>query len=201
MEPFIPVDLPLKAKWEAALRRLKSAKDWHARYTAAAEIVRHQPPLYLAGRIATCSVFIERELKESRASAYRNMHVAALATARQVERYTATRLELAIAFVEAKAGRTLEHRGDLDFDRLRITVERAGVAISAPLHDVSHRELRALLAALKVKRRGADALVAVLRRAGLEHLEVTVRNDQLVLKTPLEGLASVARALTTTLIS
>ena len=185
--PVIKVDLKLKARWEAALRRLKTAKRWHARYAAAAEILRHDPPLYLAGRISSDREFIARELKESRPSAYRNMRVAQLATERQVERFTASRLELAITYIEAKTGRALERRGDINFERLRVD--------AVALDQVSHRELRAKVAALKAQRRGADALLAELAAVGLKNLAATVRNDQLVLRAPLSGLAAVARTL------
>ena len=142
----LSIDYELRASYEAALSRLAAAihagpAAWHAKYVAIADIVRHEPPLYLAASIGTESEFFKKVLGESRQSVWRHLRVARLATPEQVARYSPSRLSLAIAYVEAQTRRALTETDTIDFDRLQIQTRKAGAAFIKPFRSATYAEL------------------------------------------------------------
>ena len=100
----VTIDASLKKLWLEASEVLsrataEGAQAWDARYEAIADIVEHQPPLYLAGGFATEKAFFENSVGEDRNTVYRNMRVAKYGTAKEVEAWGPSRLDAAIAFV------------------------------------------------------------------------------------------------------
>ncbi len=104
----VKVDPALTRLFHEAMQKFhaasaEGAKSWDQRYEAIAEIINHQPPLYLAGGFATDTDFIDKQIQGSRQAVYRNIRVARFANADDIERYSPARLNLAIAWLETKA--------------------------------------------------------------------------------------------------
>ncbi len=184
-------DAQLKRLFETAMKRLRGAATAHTRYAIAASMMNHEPPLYRLGGYKTESAFIAHVLKEGRATAYRKLKVAALASPKQVARFGLTRLELAIRYIELQRHRRLERPTDIDFERLRIMGE--------PLIEVSPRELRGAITQLRGERSARDLktleklVTAAHQIAGAK---ATLSENQLVLHLPLRGIAVIADAFT-----
>jgi hypothetical protein len=120
----INVDKKLKALWDDEQKKLaqasgEAAHGWDDRYEAIAAILEHEPPLYLAGGYSTDLEFIKQVVHEDKTSLYRNLRVAKYASPDEIERYTVSRLDLAIAIVETKNGGPLQERTPIAFDKLR----------------------------------------------------------------------------------
>lgn len=145
----VTIDASLKKLWHDATARLRKATahgalSWDERYEAIADIVEHQPPLYLAGGFATEKAFFEESLGEDRSTIYRNMRVAKYATAKEVETYGGSRLDAAITFVETKNGGPLKGRTPIDFTTLRFPIKEGGKKLA----DTTVEELREAIATL-----------------------------------------------------
>ena len=142
----LSIDYELRASYEAALSRLAAAihagpAAWHAKYVAIADIVRHEPPLYLAASIGTESEFFKKVLGESRQSVWRHLRLARLATPAQVARYSPSRLSLAIAYVEAQTKRALTETDTIDFERLQIQLRGGRTAKNKPFSSATYADL------------------------------------------------------------
>ena len=147
IEPVvIRIDTKLRARYEAALARLEAAmraepSAFHAKYQAVAEIIEHEPPLYLAGSLATDAAFFKAVLRESRQSVWRHLRVAQLTTPEQVSRYSPSRLSLAIAYVEASTQQAITEPGAIDFDTLEILLRDARALVKKPFRDATYTEI------------------------------------------------------------
>ncbi len=193
--PVIKVDLKLKAAYLSALGQLKatdpsSARGWLKRYQLVEKIITGRPPLYLAGLYPTEAAFFKGELGESRQSVYRNLRVAKYASADDIERYSASRLNLAIAYAEAVSGGPQDR---IAFDRLKI--RRPGTKGRA-LEHVTLAELRDSLATV-VGRTSALPQVAIdaIDAAKSAGARATVVRKHLVVRVPLGRVTALVRAL------
>jgi hypothetical protein len=140
----VPIDRALKKRWTEALTKLTRARDQGAGafdelWETAAEIIEHDPPLYLAGGFATATAFITKELAETERTARRYMRVALFASPKEEARYGISKLDAALAWLEAKAGKP-RGRIPVDFTRLRIPLD-AGETI--PFEEASVQQIAA----------------------------------------------------------
>lgn len=204
----ITVDRALARAWKeasATLRRTKraGARAWDERWETIAEIVDHDPPLYLAGGHASVEQFLAAHVEESPRTARRMMRVARFASPDDEVRYGVSRLDAAIAYLEAKTGEVFG-RLPVAFDKLRIPVEKNGRVRRLPLEKISVRDLRAatrkLVREKKKSHPKASPIVTVVERAltkaGLPGVAIRLRKDQLSLShIPVAKLPAAARAL------
>lgn len=203
----VKVDATLKKLYAETLHRLneatnEGAKSWDHRYEAIAEILEHEPPLYLAGGFATDADFLAKQVKENRQAVYRNIRVAKYANPEDIERFTAARLDLAISFVETKNGGPLKGRTPIDFERLHFPFKQDGKRISKNLADITVVELRAAIALLKGHQTNsknaspiARALGAAIKKTGVKGVTASVSKKLVTLHIPLADLNKVAAAL------
>ena len=138
----VEVDSNLKRLYLAALQALAAATAggavaWHKKYEAVGSIINHTPPLYLAGGFSTDTAFYAAMLDETKASVTRNMKVARLATPTEIAKYSATNLNLAIAYVEAKNKAPIEGRGTVNFDSLKIQYKKGDKTVSRTLSNIT----------------------------------------------------------------
>jgi hypothetical protein len=199
----IRVDAALQKLWREASAALatataQGAAAWDTRYETIAEIVEHQPPLYLGGGFASDRAFFEKVVGEDRSTVYRNVRVAKYATPHDVEAFGASKLDAAITFVETQNGGPLKGRTPIDFKALRFST--AGGRKS--LTEASVAELRAAIASLKGRSKAskqaspeAAAIEALLAKSKVKGVSFDLRSKTLVLRVPLAGVAAVGRAL------
>ncbi len=202
----VQVDPNLKRLYQAALQLLASATAagavaWHRRYEAVATIVEHTPPLYMAGGFATDAAFFSTILQEGRSSVIRNLKVTKLATAAEVARFTASKLSLAITYVEARDKAPVTRRGDIDFEKLKIQFKRGDKVITRTLEKITRPEFLEAIGEQTGRVRApkqsplAKAAIATVKDAGVEGVEAKATKTQLVLRVPFGGLAALGKAL------
>ncbi len=205
----IEVDRALKKRWDAlhdalkgALREGASAFD--RLWETAAEIVEHDPPLYLAGGFATDKAFFADVLNETERSARRNMRVAKYASPDEEVRYGTSKLDAVLGFLDAKNGGPPRTRTPVDFEKLRIPVTRAGKTVAAKVEDATVEEIAAATRAARRKtgtapRKTSPVAAAVareLRSGALRGISVHVAAGKLALgDIPLAALPALAKAL------
>ena len=199
----VTIDASLKKLWADTAARLKKATaegalSWDERYEAIADIVEHQPPLYLAGGFSTEKAFFEKSIGEDRSTVYRNMRVAKYSTAKEVEIYGASRLDAAITFVETKNGGPLKGRMPIDFATLRFPLKEG----SRRLADATVEELRQAIATIKGRARTstkaspeARAISSLIAKSKVKGVTFDVRKEVVVLRVPLVSVSAVGRAL------
>ncbi len=151
----VKIDRALKQAWERSIGRLERGRREGAGafdevYESADEIARHVPPLFLAGGISTVNEFVRVYLKEPLRTAMRNMRVARYASPAEETRYTPTKLDAALGYIEAKIGARLEPGGRLPiaFDKLRFDVERSGQKRRVGLDEATVQDINAATRAL-----------------------------------------------------
>jgi hypothetical protein len=125
-EPTVRVDPALKRAYDNLIALIskasaKEAEDFDTRWEAAARIVEHEPPLYVFGGYKSADDFYRKVMNEEPRNARRFMRVAKLASPRDEETYGVSKLDAALAYVEAKLGHPLEHPPlPVHLSRLRI---------------------------------------------------------------------------------
>lgn len=120
----VPVDPSLKAAWDAIAQRIDAASGAGAKafdvvWEAAGQAVEHDPPLYVFGGYKTPAEFYREHLHTEPRTAARNIRVAKYASPADEQRYGATNLDAALAYLEAKHG-PLNGRLPVAFDKLKI---------------------------------------------------------------------------------
>jgi len=200
------VDRSLKKRWGRALTTLESARRQGATafdelWETVAEIVDHDPPLYLAGGFATTKAFLTKHLKESERTARRLMRVAKFASPNEEARYGVSKLDAALAWLEAKAGKP-RGRLPVDFPKLRVPV-KGGPTL--PFDEATVRDLtaatRELLRAGKPRKNRPPlvrALATAIAKKGksLDGITVSLTNGKLTLGNILpDQLAALTKAL------
>jgi hypothetical protein len=181
----VKVDPAMRKRYRALVAELRRARAegaeaFDALWEAAAEIVEHDPPLYVVGGYESDAAFFEGELGEKARNAYRYMRVAKLATPREERDYGTTKLDAALAYLEAKIGAPLAHPPlPVAFDRLRIPVKTAGGVEHVTLADARVEDITAATRALQKKdRQPTSSAERALREALAKHAilaDVTVR--------------------------
>lgn len=132
---------------------------------------------------------------------YRNLRVARLATPEEVAIYSPTRLNLGIVYYEAKTKTTIDKRGDVDFNKLRITIERDEKPAVAALNKVNYAELIGAIARLSdpAKKTPKSELTrlaeAAFKRTGVKEVKVTITKTSFSVRGPLSGINAVGRAI------
>ncbi len=203
----VKIDMALKKLYAFAIAQLdeaggEGAAAWHKKYSTVATIVDHVPPMYLAGGFATDQAFFTGHLKETQQSALRNVRVAKLATAHEVERYSVARLSFAIAYIEARGQKRIKSRGELAFDELKIHFTRDGKGFVRSLLDISYADLKlAVVQATGHDKKppkqspAAKAVIEAVKASGVKDVKTTVTKTMVTLRMPLTGLSAVAREL------
>jgi hypothetical protein len=182
----VTIDRNLKRLYDEAIANFEAAaaqgaKAWDVRYEAIGEILNHNPPLYQV--------------------VYRNIRVARFANADDIERFTPTRLSLAIAWLEAKAGAPLKGNTPIAFERVRFPFKVDGKTVSKSLEEITVAELNLALALLKGRERTskkasptARALLELIKKSGVK-ATATVSAKSVTLQVPLDGLSKLSGLL------
>ena len=206
VDVVVKVDTSLKKAWDESLKQLneafkKGAAVWHRKWEVVSAIVDHAPPMYLAGGHSTDVEFYDKVLGETRGVAVRNMRIAKLSSPSEVEAFGASKLDIAIAYVEAREKKSIEARGDVDFARLRIQFTLSGAKVTRSMSTVSVAELREALSQLAVRPKKKvspqmQLVLAAVKRSGVEGVKATAVGGALNLRVPMSGVAALARELT-----
>jgi hypothetical protein len=205
----LKVNQELRKRWQKALEVIKDAKREGAAafdvlWETVAEIVDHDPPLYLAGGLATTKAFLSEHLEETERSARRWMRVAKFASPTEEARYGVSKLDAVIAYLEAKSGGPIKGSLPVAFDKLKIPVERDGKTLQVPLDEATveqvHTAARKLSrAAQKRPARTSPVLVAITRelsKGKLRGISAKISSGKLMLgAVPLDALTDLADAL------
>jgi hypothetical protein len=205
----LEVDRELRKRWQRALEVIKDAKREGASafdvlWETVAEIIEHDPPLYLAGGVATAKDFLAQHLNETERTARRWMRVAKYASPAEEVRYGVSRLDAVIGYLEAKSGGALKGSLPVAFDKLKIPVDRDGKTVHLPLEEATveaiHLATRKLnRAEQRPPRSASPALVAVTRelsKGKLRGVSARIAAGKLMLGAiPLDALADLADAL------
>ncbi len=205
----VTVDRELKLAWERARTRLEKARregasSFDELYQAADEIINHDPPYYLAGGIATTGEFIRVYLKEPPRTAMRNMRVARYASPAEEARYTTTKLDAALSYIEAKLAAPIDGRLPIALDKLRFDVERDGRARRVSLEEATVQDVNAATA--EIRKRASKphpkasprllALAKALDSKPLRAIQKRVAHDQVWLgRIPIAEWKPFVRAL------
>jgi len=206
----VTVDRALKDRWEELLAKLTDAKHegagaFDVQWETVGAIVEHEPPLYLAGGFSTIRDFLEKHVGENERTARRFIRVAKYASPAEEAKYGVSKLDRAIAYVEAKAGGPAKERLPVAFDKLRVPVESGGKTTLLPLEKAKVEEIEAATRKLlRVGDKAAPAkasplvkvVAAQLKSKSLQGVTVRVNGGKLFLGAiPPESLAELSAAL------
>ena len=208
----VTIDVALKRAWKSAHAAFESAsregmRAFDRKYEAVGDIIEHEPALYLAAGLSTLRAFVQTYLPaETERTVLRNVRVARYASPDEEARYTPTKIDAAIDFLEAKlGGQRPKGRIPVDFERLRIPLPRAkpDAAASVLFPNATILQIRAAARAL----RGAKGkpskfqppVVQALRKQlpkGAEGVALAYANGKVSIGgIPVEKLGAVLRAL------
>ncbi len=205
----VRVDRALKARWQEQIARLLEAKRQGAGafdelWEAVGEIVDHDPPLYLAGGFSTARQFLAKYVAEDERTARRFVRVALYASPVEEARYGVSKLDATLTLLDAKNGGPPKRRIPVDFEKLRIPVQRDGQTSTLPLLDATVDEVRA--ATRKLLREAGRphpkaspvvlALAKTLRTGRLKSIGIHFARGKITLSgIPLDALDELLRAL------
>ncbi len=209
VEVSLEVDKDLKRRWERAIDAVRDAKRegagaFDVLWETVAEIVEHEPPLYLAGGIATTKQFLSAHLGETERSARRWMRVAKFASPAEEARYGVSKIDAVIGYLEAKGGAAVKGRLPVKLDELKIPIERDGGTTRLSIEEATVEAIET--AARKLKRAAqktpkavSPALAAITRelsKGKLRGVSAKLAGGKLLLGAiPLDGLVELADAL------
>jgi hypothetical protein len=204
------VDPKLKARWESALARYRSARadetaGWDQRYEALGEIIDSEPPYYLAGgyRDATSFLKVEAPGQELR-TVRRYVRVARHFEPEHEVRYGITKLDALIDYLEAVGKSAPLPPAKIDLARQKVRVPDGKAQRVLLFADATVEELqRARRAAQAKSRPAAPALSPIARRvqealarAKLQGIAVGLRGGALHLGgIPLAQVPALGKAL------
>ena len=151
----VKVDAKLKARWDMLSKLVASAQSRGASafdelYEAVGDIIHHDPPLYVVGGYANVREFAAAVLKEKERTVTRNVRVARFASPRQETDYGVSKIDAALGYLEAKAGKPLG-RVPVDFVSLKIRVTEGKETRLVGFEDASVDQLRAATTALRTR--------------------------------------------------
>jgi len=130
----VKIDPALAAAWKKSLKTLEAAasegqRAWDLKYETVGQIVEHDPPLFLAGGLATVTDFVKQYLPgEDLRSVQRNVRTAEYASPDEEAKYTTSKIDAAIDYLEATHGKPTKGRIPVDFAKLRIPTSKATIA-------------------------------------------------------------------------
>lgn len=182
----------------------EGASAFDQKWEAVSAIVEHDPPLYLAGGMATVKEFLSKHVGETERTARRYMRVARYASPAEEVRFGTTKLDSILDYFEAKAGQPLEGRLPVDFAKVRLSVKRDDKDVRLGLEELTLDELR--VETRKLRRSGgqapakaspiAKAIANVLKGARLGSIGVRVAGGKVWLGgIPLEAWRELVDAL------
>jgi hypothetical protein len=173
------IDPEAKRRWQRALTKLEAARSEGAEtfdefWETVLEIDEANPPLWQAGGFTTRAQFLAAHVKESERTALRFMRVAKFASPQEEARYGVSKLDAALAWLEAKSNKPLG-RLPIDFARLRVP---NGKGPSTPFAEATVQQLRTAtrhLARANRKTARRPPIVRALAAAlGKRHPKVTI---------------------------
>lgn len=132
----VKIDPVLATGWKKALATLASAasegqRAWDLKYETVGQILQHSPPLYLAGGMATPADFVKRYLPgENLRSVLRNVRTAQYASPEEEAKFTTSKIDAAIDWLEATHGKPGKGRIPVDFAKLRVPTKDGTVAFA-----------------------------------------------------------------------
>jgi hypothetical protein len=203
--PAVKINPALKREYDRLVAIIdkttkEEMKDFDARWEAAGAIVDHDPPLFYVGNFKNPADFYRNYMHEEPRNAQRYVRVARFATPMEEELYGITKLDAAIAYIEARIGSKVEHPPlPVAFDLLQIPVGKGHKS----LRDATATEIAAATKALS--RRGhtqkhavhAGIERAISKVASLANVAVTEHGGLLTFKgVPIAALTHFLRALT-----
>lgn len=170
----VKVDGKLKKQWDETLGVIRRAKGRGAEafdelWEAVAQVVEHDPPLYVLGGYGSAAEFFVEVLQEKERTAQRFIRVAKYATPTEEAKYGTTVLDAALAYIEATTGGELSGPLPIAFERLRIPVERGGKTVRLPLGEATAEEIlqaaRAVASSKGKPRSSSNPVEVTLRKA------------------------------------
>lgn len=206
----VTVDRALKRRWDESVAlmhdaRSKESSGFDAYWEAVGAVIDHDPPLYLAGGCATVGDFLTKHVGESERTARRNIRVARFASPQEESRYTVTKLDAALGWLEANGLSLAQGKAPIDFATLRIPVVRGDKTERLGLEEATVEEINAATTALRsTKGRSRkpstpeiDAVAAALKTdRALRGVGVSFRDGAFSFRdVSAEALAAFARAL------
>ncbi len=207
----VKVDRALKRAWDAARHKLAEAKRegagaFDTLWETIGIIIDHHPPLYLAGGYATAKAFLADFVEENERTAQRLIRVAKYASPDEEAKFGVSKLDAAIAFIEAKAGAPAKGRVPVDFAKLKIPVVREKETRNVSLVDATVEEVRSAIRS--VARSGAskgskparspvvNAITTALKAPHLHGIKVSLAHEEVTLSAiPVAHLQEVGREL------
>jgi hypothetical protein len=203
-----PVDRALKSAWERLAKAIaaasaKESADYDRLWEAVAEVVEHDPPLYLAGGYRTATEFYAKHLHVDLRTGTRNVRVAKHATPADEAKYGPAKLDAALSYVEATHG-PLKGALPVAFDRLKIATGRGKSAKLVRLAEISQAKILAATRAVLGQKSATpkDAVRASIERTLSPHpafadVHVSQRAGfASFAHVPIASLATFGRALT-----
>lgn len=204
----VKVDPKLEARWKQLEHRISAAEGRGAEaydelWETVAEVVHHDPPLYVFGGYKSESDFYERALHTDLRSAKRNEAVAEHATPKEEAEYGESNIAAALDFITAKFGK-LGKTLPVAFDRLKIPVRDGKNVRTVPFPKASvveiqtaTRELQRKAAGEPVTDRTEAAIAKVMsKHAAFKNVRFTVRGGLVHVRSiPLASLDLFARVL------
>ena len=149
--------------------------------------------------------FLEKHVGENERTARRFIRVAKYASPAEEAKYGVSKLDRAIAYVEAKAGGPAKERLPVAFDKLRVPVESDGKTTSVSLEKAKVEDIEAATRKLlRADEKDASAkaspvvkvVAAQLKSKPLQGVTVRVTGGKLFLGAiPLGSLAELSAAL------
>lgn len=204
----VPVDATLKRRFDALQAVILAAKARGASafdelWEAVAEVIDHDPPLYFVGAFKDAPEYFREVLGENQRNARRYMRVARYASPKDEQRYGVTKLDAALAFIEAKLGAPLAAPPlPVALDRLRIPIVEGKTKRTVRLDQATEEQVRAAVRALTKgppgpKSAAQSALSTSLGRVkSLAEVRVRVKSGRATFtNVPLAALDQFARAV------
>jgi hypothetical protein len=172
-------DPKAKRQWQRALAKLEAARSEGAEtfddfWETVLEIDEANPPLWQAGGFTTRAQFLAAHVKESERTALRFMRVAKFASPQEESRYGISKLDAALAWLEAKSNKPLG-RLPIDFPRLRVPTEGRTIPFAeATVKDLQAATRQLLRTRRKTTTRRPPIVRALAAALGNRHPKVTI---------------------------
>ena len=205
----LQIDPRLAKEWKKHLAVLDDAKHrgmsaFDEQWEAVSAIALHEPPLYLAAGCATFRAFLAEYVGEDERTAKRNMRVARFASPAEEAAYGVTKLDAALAYLEAKTGKALHGRVPVAFDKLKIPVDEGDARRNVGLAAATAAQIQAATRAMGSSPAAKESpIVKAVRKAlagdeALRGVGVRYAGGHLSLSFEPSVLARVAKALART---
>jgi hypothetical protein len=207
----------MKKRFEATIAKMSAAskqeaRGWDAYFELVGEVLREK--LWIAGGFDSASQWLESIADEPMRSLRRNVRVAESSSPEEQEKYSRSKITLALALLDAKDAAAAKKRGEpwrpsdeprsVDWAKLRFDVVRNGKKHKLSLVEITAPELQALIDTINEKPGAAgakpteteQALRAALDASGLEDVTIAQRDHRYtVTGARADQLEALGRAL------